>query len=671
MSTYVLRDASVAAPRWRIEYASALNAAQLEAACVLEGPVLVVAGAGTGKTRTLTWRVARLVESGVSPDAILLLTFTRRAAAEMVRRAEELLGGLGLGGVVGGTFHSFANLVLRRYAPLFGWPERFTILDRGDAEDVVGLVRTRLGLDSRERRFPRKQTLAALFSTATNRNLSLPELLEATRPHLLDDLADIEACRAAFTDWKREHDLLDYDDLLLRLRDRLADTPELVERLRRVHRYVMVDEYQDTNHLQADIVFRLAGAAGNVMAVGDDAQSIYAFRGADVRNILRFPEQYPGSRIITLAENYRSTQPVLDLCNEVIGRAREGYAKTLVAHRSGGVRPCLVPAPDEHVQSLFVRQRIADLVEEGVPLSEIAVLFRSSYHSFDLEIELTRAGLPFVKRGGIRLMETAHIKDVLSYLRVLENPRDAVSWHRLLLLEEDVGPRAAHAAAAWLLGEARAPGALASLPVGPGLRAGVVERLHALGRTLAGLAAPGLTPGEVTARAIEAYGPRLEARHRDDAPRRQRDLEQFAVLALRYDTLAEFLTDLALDPPAETEPGSGGGGGDAAAASPDEGPLVLSTIHSAKGLEWRAVFVLSAMDGRLPSARATEEDEFEEERRLLYVACTRAADQLILSYPVEVHDRSLGGWVLARPTPFIEDMPADILEHITLVGEGE
>ncbi len=667
MSTYVLRDTPARTNRFRIDYAAALNSAQLEAATTLEGPVLVVAGAGTGKTRTLTFRVARLVESGIAAPAILLLTFTRRAADEMVRRAGELLGGLGLEQVTGGTFHSFANLVLRRYAPLFGWPERFTILDRGDSEEVIALVRAQRGLDGRERRFPRKKTLATLFSTATNRNLSLGELLEGSSPHLLDELTEIEACRDAYADWKRDQNLLDYDDLLVRLRDRLADTPELVERLRRVHRYIMVDEYQDTNHLQAEIVQRIAGPAGNVMAVGDDAQSIYAFRGADVRNILRFADDYPGCRIVTLAENYRSTQPVLDVCNSVIAGAKEGYEKTLLAHRKGGVRPCLVPAPDEHIQSLFVRQRICELVEDGVPLRQIAVLFRASFHSFDLEIELARAGIPFLKRGGIRLMETAHIKDVISHLRVLENPRDVVSWNRLLQLQEEVGPRAAQAAVRWLFERGGAAGALAGIEVGPGLRARAVERLVGLGNFLEGLATPTRSPAEMIERVIEAYQPRLEALHRDDAPRRLRDLEQFAALAERYEGLAELLTDLVLDPPAElarADPSTLPGG------ATDDGPLVLSTIHSAKGLEWRAVFVLSAMEGRLPSVRAEEPDEIDEERRLLYVACTRAADELYLCYPLEVLDRSLGGWVSGRPSSFVASTPADILERLTLVDEN-
>jgi DNA helicase-2/ATP-dependent DNA helicase PcrA len=661
MATYTIKRAPGAERVYRIDYRAELNEAQHEAATALHGPVLVVAGAGSGKTRTLVYRVARLVESGVEPHSILLLTFTRRAAQEMLRRAEGLLADGGLEAVTGGTFHSFANTMLRRYGRMFGWPERFTILDRGDSEDTINLVRARLGLDRTERRFPRKQTLATIYSTAANKNVRVADLIEREHAHLIDDVDDILRCQSAYEEYKRERALLDYDDLLLHLRDRLLQHDEFRERLRSVYRYVMVDEYQDTNHLQADIVGALGAPDGNVMAVGDDAQSIYGFRGADFRNIMEFPQRFPGARLVTLEENYRSSQAILDVTNAVIAQARERYAKTLFTHRAGGTRPQLVPAPDDRWQSLFVRQRLLELYEEGVPLSEIAVLFRSSFHSFDLELELARSGVPFVKRGGFRFVETAHVKDVVAHLRVVENPRDAVSWHRILLLQEGVGPKLASAVVAWLTEGDRGGAALTDFPGAPGSRGRGVGTVRQLGAFLATLDAR-RAPAALVQQVVDWYRPVLERVHRDDAPKRLRDLEQFATLAERYRDLAPMLADMALEPPSDSV-------GDVMAVDVEEGEmLTLSTVHSAKGLEWHTVFVLSVADGRFPSAYSVDEDEIEEERRLLYVACTRARENLILSYPTIVHERGVGP-VVARVSRFLADLPDGLLENVTLVDE--
>ncbi len=663
MATFTIRRAAGEARSFRIDYRGELNDAQYEAATALEGPVLVVAGAGSGKTRTLVYRVARMVETGIPARSIVLLTFTRRAAQEMLRRAGALVGG-GAEEVVGGTFHSFANTMLRRYARVFGWPEVFSILDRSDSEDAIGLARTRLGLDRRDRRFPRKQTLASIFSAAVNRGLTVADVVESEYPNLAEDVPDVERCRDAYVDYKRQRNLLDYDDLLLDFRDRLREIPEFAERLRGVFRHLMVDEYQDTNHLQADITELLAGPRGNVMAVGDDAQSIYGFRGADFRNIMSFPERFPGTRVVTLEENYRSTQAILDVGNAVIAAARERYTKTLFTRRVAGDRPQLVPAPDERLQSLFVTQRILGIAEEGVPLSEIAVLFRSSFHSFDLELELARAGVPFVKRGGFRFIETAHVKDVLAHLRVLENPRDAISWHRILLLQEGVGPRAAEAVIDWLSspdGSLRGlgtPGAVA------GLRGAASAAVARLGAFLSSLDASSMRPPALVARVVDEYRPTLERVHRDDAPKRMRDLEQFAILAERYQALGRFLADMALEPPVDAV-------GDTMAIDAPEGEsLVLSTIHSAKGLEWHSVFVIGLADGRFPSAWTVDEDEIEEERRLLYVACTRARENLILTWPATAWDRSLGT-IPQRPSRLLDAVPHQLLEPVTLVEEEE
>jgi DNA helicase-2/ATP-dependent DNA helicase PcrA len=645
-----------AGEQFRIAYAEELNPQQLEAATTIDGPILVVAGAGSGKTRTLVYRVARLVESGVPANAILLLTFTRKAAEEMLRRAGGLVGG-SCAQVAGGTFHSFAHLTLRRYGNAVGLGSGFTILDRGDSEDVVSLLRAELGLDRKEKRFPRKQALAELYSMAVNRQTSIVDLVLDAYPHLAEHVDDIVALHGRYVDFKARRQLVDYDDLLVKLRDVLVHS-EVAARLGRQYRYIMVDEYQDTNALQADIVRRLASTHENVMVVGDDAQSIYAFRGADVKNIMEFPRLFPTTRVITLEQNYRSTQPILDLANAIINRAPEKYTKNLFTTRGQGEMPALVQALDESEQSQFVTQRILDLREEGVPLSEMAVLFRSSFHSFDLEIALSRRNIPFVKRGGFRFVETAHVKDVLAHVRVVANPDDAVSWHRILLLLEGIGPKSSRDLLASIAGVARPWEALASAPV-RGKSAADVQRLAAV---LAEVAAAE-TPGEQVGRILDYYGPVLRRVHPEDYPKRERDLEHFATIAERYRSTTSLLADMALEPPTDSVAGVLAGDGE------DEGLLTLSTIHSAKGLEWQTVFVLWAADGRFPSMYGVQDDaDIEEERRLMYVAVTRAKDRLYLTYPIEVYDRGVG-LVMGKPSRFIEGLGDDLLEPVALVHE--
>ncbi len=642
--------------QFRIAYAEELNPQQLAAATTVDGPVLVVAGAGSGKTRTLVYRVARLVESGVPPGAILLLTFTRKAAEEMLRRASGLVGG-SCAQVAGGTFHSFAHLTLRRHGQVVKLSSGFTILDRGDSEDVINLLRSQAGLDRKEKRFPRKQALAELYSMAVNKQTTVAELVVDAYPHLEEHLDAIEALRARYVEFKARRQLVDYDDLLVKLRDALL-VPGFAERLGKTYRYVMVDEYQDTNVLQAEIVRRLATAHDNVMVVGDDAQSIYAFRGADVRNIMEFPKLFPGTRVITLDQNYRSTQPILDLANAVINRAKEKYTKNLFTARGDGERPALVQARDEPEQSHFVAQRILELREEGVPLSEIAVLFRSSFHAFDLEIALSRRNIPFVKRGGFRFVETAHVKDVLAHLRVVVNPHDAVSWHRILLLLEGIGPKSSQDLLARIGGAERPWEALAALP--PRGKSGAdVQRLAEVLRDVASVT----RPGDQLARILTYYGPVLRRIHPEDYPKRERDLEHFATIAERYRSTQSLLADMALEPPSDSVAGVLAGDGE------DEGLVTLSTIHSAKGLEWHTVFVLWAADGRFPSMYGVRDDaDIEEERRLMYVAITRAKDHLYLTYPIETYERGMG-FVMAKPSRFIEGLDEDVLEPLALVDE--
>jgi DNA helicase-2/ATP-dependent DNA helicase PcrA len=651
--TYVLRRPQREA-NFRLDYERLLNPAQLEAVVSGEGPVLVVAGAGSGKTRTLVFRVARLVERGIDPQSILLLTFTRKSSQEMLRRAAVLLDGR-CEQVAGGTFHSFANVVLRRHGGTLGLQSSFTILDRGDAEDLIGLLRARLGLDRKEKRFPRKQTIAELFSMAVNKSLPLPALIDSAYSHLAEHSEDLTALQAEYGDYKTERQVVDYDDLLVKLHQLLAEHDGARRQLSQRYRYVMVDEYQDTNALQAAIVRLLAAEHDNVMAVGDDAQSIYAFRGADFRNIMDFPTLFPGTRVISLEENYRSTQPILDVANAVVAQAREHYTKVLFTKHPEGSVPVLLATANENFQSRFVCQRILELREEGVPLSEIAVLFRSSFHSFDLELELNRADIPFVKRGGFKFIETAHIKDALAHLRVIENPRDAVCWHRVLMLLEGIGPRTADELTGTLIGAADVPAALEAT-----IGRGYSNDLRALAGLLRRIGEGARRPDEQLTEVLRYYEPLLKRRHPDDYPKRQRDLEHFVSIAARYRSLQSLLTDMALEPPSDSVD-------DVLAVDEDEGLLCLSTIHSAKGLEWHTVFIIWAVEGKFPSAYSIRgEDEIEEERRLMYVAVTRAKRHLYLTYPINMYDRA-SGMVLSKPSRFVDGIPPQLLQPMRLI----
>ncbi len=654
------REAESSRPqRFLIDYQRELNPAQYEAVITHKGPLLVLAGAGSGKTRTLVYRVARMVEEGIDPNAILLLTFTRRASEEMLQRAGALLGGR-CDQVTGGTFHSFANTVLRRYAALLGFANSFTILDRSDSEDVINLIRARLGLDKKERRFPRKQTIVEIVSLAANRVCSIAEVLDDQFPHLFNELEELIRIDDYYRIYKQERSLLDYDDLLTKLRELLQSHSEVAERLSAAFRYIMVDEYQDTNRLQAEIIRSLARAHDNVMAVGDDAQSIYSFRGATVRNILEFPMLFPGTKIIKLEENYRSTQPILNLSNEIILQAKESYTKNLFTRREQGVRPVLVEAESEHYQSRFVAQKILELREQEVPLTDMAVLFRSSFHSFDLELELSRRGIPFVKRGGFKFIETTHIKDTLAHLRIIANPQDAVSWHRVILLLEGVGAKSAEKIMAYVLEGPNQAQRLAEYPT----RGVIGGELKKLAELLQEATTPGLKPAEQVDRVVRYYLPILKRTHRDDLPKRQKDLEHFIVITERYRSLDRLLSDMALEPPNNSV-------GDVLATErEEEGLLTLSTIHSAKGLEWHSVFIIWAVDGRFPSLYNKDEEELEEERRLMYVAATRAKENLFITYPINIFDRATG-MVLSKPSRFLDGISRRILEPVMLMEEDD
>jgi DNA helicase-2/ATP-dependent DNA helicase PcrA len=644
----------------KIDYERELNEAQYRAVTTLDGPLLIVAGAGTGKTRTLVYRVARLVETGVRPEALLLLTFTRRAATSMLARAAALADER-CRRVSGGTFHTMAHSVLRKYSELANIQRTFTVLDGSDTEDLIDLLRRQMRLTGKDRRFPRKRTICSIFSMAANKLLPLDEVLNRHYTQFTDAYQELEQLFHAFENYKRSRQMLTYDDLLTRLREALEESRELCGRLSEQYRYVMVDEYQDTNRLQAQIVRLMTPAHDNVAVVGDESQSIYSFRGASFKNMLEFPELFPAAQVIKLEENFRSTQPILDVANAIITEAPEGYSKRLFSSVTEGPPPLLVGARDENEQSRFVAERIEELREEGVALHEMAVLFRASSYSFDLEIELGKHGIPFRKFGGIKFAESAHVKDALSFLRVALNPADTLSWFRALKLLDHIGDATVEQILEHLGIETKEfrttrakEGLFNKLKQFPGrasYKAQLIRLAHVL-RTIVEHKSPHAQLSTV----LRLYRPILKALY-DDYPRRQRDLEHLQLIAKRYKNAGELLADVALDPSdaAQTEARS-------------SGYVTLSTIHSAKGLEWKILFVIWMTDGWFPSLRSTDEfEDLEEERRLLYVATTRAKHHLYFTYPQSAYRGGMDSPPLV--SRFLDPIPATLLTRATLHGE--
>lgn len=608
-----------------------LNPPQRAAVQHGEGPLLIVAGAGTGKTATLVHRVAGLIVGGVDPRRILLLTFTRRAAAEMLRRVDGILRSLGAGAghstqrTWGGTFHAVATRLLRRYGQAIGLPPGFTIHDRGDSEDLMAVLRTELGLGKARSRFPQKGTCVAIYSRLVNSRQRLDAVLRETFPWCQEWEKELGRLFTAYVDRKEASGVLDYDDLLLDWAA-LAEHPEAGPVIRRLFDCVLVDEYQDTNALQAEILRGLRPDGSGLTAVGDDAQSIYSFRAATVRNILDFPRHFPGTTVITLEQNYRSAEPVLAATNAVIGHSRERHRKELWSDRKEGPRPALIVCTDEDDQTSYVVDRILEHREAGVVLNRQAVLFRASHHSITLEAELAQRNVPFYKYGGLKFVEAAHVKDLMAFLRLAENPLDLIAGSRVLNLLPGIGP----AKARGLLDALRAaegkfeswadwtpPAATGQLW---GDFVGLMLGLHGAGKDL---------PAQVH-RVRTFYNPLMEERYDHPQPR-ARDLEQLELLASRYRDRATMLAELTLDPPSSTQDLAGD-------PLRDDDYLVLSTIHSAKGLEWDAVYVIHATDGNIPSDMATgSPEQIEEERRLLYVALTRAKTWLYVCQPLRYY----------------------------------
>jgi DNA helicase II / ATP-dependent DNA helicase PcrA len=656
-----------------------LNPQQREAATHGDSPLLIVAGAGTGKTATLVHRVAWLIARGIDPSRILLLTFTRRAAAEMLRRVENMLLHLQpeavqngdapqgapvprfqVGRLWGGTFHAVATRLLRRYGKAIGLPPGFSIHDRADAEDLMNVVRTELGLAKTDQRFPKKGTCVDIYSRCVNAREKIEHALVRHFPWCLEWGAELKQLFSGYVDRKETCGVLDYDDLLLYWHGLLED-PTAGPIVRGQFDCVLVDEYQDTNLLQAEIVRQLSPQGRGVTVVGDDAQSIYSFRAATVRNIVDLPKLYPDTKIVQLEQNYRSTQPILEATNRVIGLASERYAKNLWSDRREGQLPMQVTCEDEVEQADFVIRKILEHREANIALRRQAVLFRASHHSMLLEAELTARHIPFHKYGGLKFVETAHVKDLMAFLRLAENPRDEVAAARILPLMPGVGPAKARQLVQ-MLGESGGDFSVWAAWKPP---AGATTLWPNLVTLLQGLAASDEALPAQVHRVRKFYGPILETNY-DHVQPRLRDLEQLEQIAGRYRTRRRMLMEMALDPPSSTQDFAG-------PPVLDDDYLVLSTIHSAKGLEWDAVYVIHAADGNIPSDMATKDTEgVEEERRLFYVALTRAKNWLYVLCPMRYYHSFRPGasdrYGMAQRTRFLPETVLKYFDRTITVG---
>jgi DNA helicase-2/ATP-dependent DNA helicase PcrA len=659
-----------------IDYAAELNDQQLAAVTAPPGPLLVIAGAGSGKTRTLTYRVAYLLENGIDPRNVLLLTFTNKAAREMLNRVANLLP-VDASGLWGGTFHSVGNRILRRHGSALGYSSGFTIMDREDQKDLINTVVAGAGIDPKEIRFPKGDVLAEIFSFVVNTEKPLEELLAEKFPYFLPLLCRIQDVQERYEKKKKATNSMDFDDLLQKTLSMFQQHERIAEVYRRQFQFILVDEYQDTNKIQADIVDLLARDHRNVMVVGDDAQSIYSWRGANFQNILEFPKRYPDAQVFKIEMNYRSVPEILEVANAAIAANVRQFRKHLSATReSKALKPALVALNDGAEQAQFVAQRILELRDENVDLNDIAVLYRAHYHALELQLELSRRGIPYQITSGIRFFEQAHIKDVTSFVRFIANPRDEVAFNRMVKLLPGIGNRTAENLwRDWETGRAVAgigdPGREKTpAPAGvsaPGYSFG--KRLHAmnvpakskklwtqLAHTLDEIAPGGQPnpPSEMITSIVEAiYDDYAKVTFTNYELRRE-DLDQLAMFARQFKDVHEFLSQLALisNVDAEAAPGQ----------TSDKEAVNLSTVHQAKGLEFHTVFVIWLTDGMFPSSRSLDtRDALEEERRLFYVAVTRARDELYLTYP---HMRLSGGYgdVFQRPSRFLQEIPNDLVE---------
>lgn len=647
----------------KIDYARELNEQQYSAVTAAPGPALVIAGAGSGKTRTLTYRVAFLLENGVQPERILLLTFTNKAAREMMRRVNDLLGE-DLNSLWGGTFHSIGNRMLRRHADRLGYKPDFTILDREDSRDLVQACIDAAKVEVNEVRFPKAEMLADMFSMAVNTNQRIHSILE-TNYHAFAGMGDIiTQIQNAFQERKRQNNVMDFDDLLVLWLKLLREHDDVREQYQRRFQFVLVDEYQDTNKLQSDLIDLLAERSRNLMVVGDDSQSIYSWRGANFRNIIEFPQRYQEAKVYKIEINYRSTPEILELANAAIAPNTRQYPKHLVSACKSGEKPTLVICGDAHQQAAFVAQRALELRDEGVHLNDMAVLYRSHFHAMELQIELTRRNIPFTITSGIRFFEQAHIKDISAFLKLLNNPADEISFKRLVRLLKGVGAKSADKLWSTFVASFRNQPADSRHPIATALQqsASTVPKKASVGwaqfaATFAQIEAPDIRqkPARVLKLVLEAIYEEYAEENFANYNVRLEDIEQLIGVAMQYEDTNEFLTQLALLTNVEAEQDK--------PRDSDEESLKLTTIHQAKGLEFDTVFLIMLCDGLFPSGRSLKNDDaLEEERRLFYVGITRAKKNLYLSYPII---RTAQGYsdFMQQKSRFLTEVPAELMEE--------
>ncbi len=639
---------------FRIDYEKELTEEQLKVVTASSGPMLVIAGAGSGKTRTATYRVAYLVESGVPLDRILLVTFTNKAAKEMLSRVEMLLK-CDVRGIWGGTFHHIGNRILRKHAKLIGYESNFTILDRGDSKQLVDSCVVEANVDTKARRFPKSDAMLSIFSLAINTQREIADVVAYNYPQFEPLTSEIEKINNLYQKRKQKQNLMDFDDLLVNWLKLLQKNKDIAEKYSAKFLHVLVDEYQDTNLIQAQIMDIMARKHRNIMVVGDDSQSIYSFRGAHFKNIIKFPKVYQDARMFKLELNHRSVPEILSLANESISLAKEKFDKTLQPNRPGGQKPVLIPVNTVQEQAAFIAQRMLELREEGLGLNDMAVLYRSHYQSMEVQMELTKRGIPFEIRSGLRFFEEAHIKDVLAHLKIFHNHYDEISWTRILKLLDKVGPRTAEkifkhiSQAIDPMKEIYSAKTYAMVPVA-GQRG-----FKSFVSLLMKLSDYENNPSEMIKIVYESsYSEYLKNKY-PNFQERLEDLEQLGSYSIQFKTLEEILSSLALVSGIESETVVDG--------SPNEKEAcVLSTVHQAKGLEWKVVFIVWLADGKFPSYLSFgKESEMEEERRLFYVAVTRAKDELYLLYPL-IHS-GYEGQVLLKTSRYIEEVPESLYER--------
>lgn len=670
MATYVVKRDRSALPEKLTRYKTELNEEQFAVVTAKPNAALIIAGAGTGKTRAITYRVAYLIEQGVSPQRIMLATFTNRASREMLSRVESLTGSQNVHRIWGGTFHRIANLILRRHAISLGYDSNYSILDSEDARGMINMCIEDAAIDTKATRFPKAEVLQDIFSFANNTDLPLENIVAGKYPYFEPLTQQIKRIDQVFRLRKIERNVMDYDDLLLNLKKLLVEKKEIAYLYSEQFQHILVDEYQDTNRLQAEIIDLLAVKHRNVMVVGDDAQSIFAWRGAEFTNIYEFPKRYPEAQLFKLETNYRSTPDILGLANTSIASNKRQFPKMLTAvKRSKGVKPALIPCADVDQQSAFIASRILDLRDDGTDFEDIAVIYRSHYHSVELQLELSRRNIPYRVRSGLRFFEQAHIKDVVSYLRVIINPLDELAWKRILKLIPGIGNKTADRVYQEI--------SASQLPSASG-NAGTFGLVNALqnGRVRSSqswrsfivlielLAAQENrnNPGKQIDLVLTHGYEQLLMENFENAESRLEDIRGLAQFASRYDSTETLLSELALLSTERFKEPQQLAGEDVVEGGEEDELLTLTSVHQAKGLEWKAVFMIWAAEGKFPSPRSLREIESEEEeRRLWYVALTRAKDELYLTYPLLMTDYNRQT-VLQKPSRFITECPTELFE---------